>query len=522
MLRGRSDNVYEARRTWNTVRRPWMPVLLLLATAVLAASQGTGDAPYLEEARTECWDCHKAWPHTPEPLRSFYHILPETANVQDDFQFKVQVQNAWYHEIRYLEPTLDLGDAPSLKFFDGRDPVHQHHEGRIDVTPRPPEPDPPRILPDTDPTLGPYSGHVVVQVPQGATRLTLWMNETSASTDPAVTWNIFAGRDSPGDEPDFVLAPGSEPVLHLDGPGAFSGLGFGNWTVQAQVDLVTPDGDAAVAEVRFEVDALVAFDAGASRTSLLGRQLRLEPFQSTLFSWDLQATRDPAPGETVRLTVNGTAFYAHPATANTDDDWGNVTKSVVLELTPTDPGSTARHALGPPAGFLVITVPATDVGVSLVAVLEAVGYVSTFLLLASITTGGILGKRSRRHLNHWLGSARRRVALHNSISYGLTLVALVHTVLFLYTNIVDETFHWSLGVLWGGLALLAMFALGVTGALQVALIRRWDHAVWRRVHLGLAVGTIAFTALHLLLDGVHFDAVQDWLGYQNPLDLRGE
>lgn len=521
---GRIGNAYEPPPAWKRVRRPPMPVLLLLAAAVAAAAQGPGstDAPYLPEERTECWECHRDWPHTPEPLRSFYHLFPQEVAVGGRFELKVQVQNAWYHELRYLEPVLDLSDAPSLKFFDGRDPVADSVGGRIDVTPRPPESNPPNILPDVDPTVGPYGGFVVVEVPQGATRLTLWLNETTDAADPPVTWNLFAGRSTPGDTPDIVVRPGEEPVVRLEGPGAFAGLGFGNWTVEAQVDLASADGDPAVGEVTFRVDSRVAFDAGASRTSLLGRQLRLDPFQSTLFVWDLEATRDPAPGERVGLTVNGTAFYAHPPTANTDDDWGNVTKGLTLELAPAQGagGQGAGFVLRPASGVLDVPAPAVDLGVSLVAVLEAVGYASAFLVLASLHTGGVLGKRSRRHLNSLLGTARRRVALHNVLSYGLILAALVHTVLFLYTNLFDNTFHWTLGLLWGGAALLAMLGLGVTGALQVPLIRCWSHATWRRTHLALACATVLLTVLHLLLDGVHFDFVQEWLGYRNPLDPR--
>jgi hypothetical protein len=62
-----------------------------------------------------------------------------------------------------------------------------------------------------------------------------------------------------------------------------------------------------------------------------------------------------------------------------------------------------------------------------------------------------------------------------------------------------------------------MLGLGVTGALQVPMIRRWSFAAWRWSHYGLAVATIVFTLAHMGLDGAHFSAVQDWLGWDDPL-----
>lgn len=65
-----------------------------------------------------------------------------------------------------------------------------------------------------------------------------------------------------------------------------------------------------------------------------------------------------------------------------------------------------------------------------------------------------------------------------------------------------------------------MFGLGLTGAFQVGMIRRWNYAAWRWSHYGLAVGAILFTLVHMALDGVHFDFIQETIDWTDPLDPR--
>lgn len=511
---GRVGNLYDPCPAWKRVRGR-LPVVLLLLAAVAAAGQ-SADLEYLPEPRAECYDCHAG---DAVPLRSLYVVAARPVDTaQTPFTVTVQVGNAWLHEQRYLGPRLDLTNAPSLRFTDDREPVEATATGAIDTTPRAPEPPSgSQILPDTDPTFGPYGGHVVLEVPAGATTVVLRMEETGSLTDPDVTWNLYSGRSVPDGLPDrTVRSRGEAAELRLDGPDDFAGLAYGNWTVEAQVVLGNGT-EPAVGEVPFHVSLRADFDNAANRVSRLGRQLGLGPGQSTLFSWTLERVGQPGPGESVRLDVDGSAYYEHQTAQGPEDDWAHVTKGLDIPVTPstTTPGGVRIAADVGPVGPLP-----EPPGLSLVAVLEAVGYAGAFLVVGSMVSGGVFGRRSRRGLNALFGTARRRVAFHNALSYGLLLAALAHSVLFVLDSLGGGRFHWSLGLLWGGAALLAMSGLGVTGAFQVALIRRWSHATWRRVHLGLALATLGLTLLHLLLDGAHFGAVQDWIGYRNPLDPR--
>jgi hypothetical protein len=138
--------------------------------------------------------------------------------------------------------------------------------------------------------------------------------------------------------------------------------------------------------------------------------------------------------------------------------------------------------------------------------------VSTFLLVFSMITGGVFGKATRRWQNHLFRSAKRRVAFHNFVSYLLTFFAAAHTALFLW----EPGFPWTLGMIWGTGALVAMMLLGVTGALQVPMVRRWNYATWRWTHLALALASVLLTIVHVLLDGANFTEFAEWVGWDDP------
>jgi hypothetical protein len=161
--------------------------------------------------------------------------------------------------------------------------------------------------------------------------------------------------------------------------------------------------------------------------------------------------------------------------------------------------------------------PRGGIAIPLARLSEAVGYASSFLLISSIASGGMFGKASRRGLNRLFQSAKRRVAFHNVLSYWLTLLAAAHAVLFLF----QDVYAWTQGILFGGLAIAAMLGLGVTGALQVPMIRRWDYATWRWTHYGLTVATLLFTLIHFLLEGANFVAVQNALHWHGLFPQPG-
>lgn len=495
---------------------------LVLAVALPAATvfaQKGGEAGPIPERSTTCWPCHKDWS---PPLKTFFNILPPPqagAAPGQTFDYVVQVQGAWTPakdgpNIVYHETTLDLTGAPSLTFFSQTAPSDDTYAGTITPDPQ-------------DPTAT-QSASQAIAVPVGTTDMTITLEpqDASSTTGPDLDLNVYAGTSTPQGNPAFTSRAagrgGTETVtLAKD---QFRGAGYGNWSVEATYTPVRAPDPAALdpgslvgapnlQDVPFTIKVHM-------ETKDTGERVQVQPIRETipkggsaLVRFHLRADTQSGPGEVVRLTVNTTEFYDHDDAGT--DNFANVTKAYPTDIPVSFDGQ--RDLIGgSDTGPDTVVGGGVQNGATLDTVSESVGYGSALLLISSVWTGGMFGKASRRQLNSVFGTAKRRVAFHNFLSYGIMLFAAVHTVLF----IVETNFYWTLGVLWGGLAILSMLLLGVTGAWQVQMIRRWSYGFWRWSHYGLAVAAIAFTLVHMGLDGVHFAFIQERLGWDDPLDPR--
>jgi hypothetical protein len=139
---------------------------------------------------------------------------------------------------------------------------------------------------------------------------------------------------------------------------------------------------------------------------------------------------------------------------------------------------------------------------------QVLGIASSFLVIPSLVFGGTFGKGSVTWMNKAFGGPRRRVLFHNSMSFWLLGLALLHMLLFLY----EAFWNWSHGLVWGGLALACMIGLGVTGATQRAFVARWGFNRWRFVHFAMGILVAVFVLVHMVADGSHFAFARAWFG----------
>lgn len=495
--------------TTKNVQSGWLPVprwsvLLLALLAGLATAQ---DLVHEELRDTRCWECHQADPNTPTPLRQFWQGVPEEVTVTGPTSVGLNVQNTWYQDITRLTTVLDLSEAPSLAFVDERAPLNRTvtgsaHRVAPSVTPAPP----PQIVPVVD--TPPAYGNLTIHVPEGATSLVLSLMDVEPNAGPYIEWQVHTLAPDPLE----VVSQSVDSQIHMSHPTQFLQHGYGEWRIEARIPNTDPSGFPNIYGERVALRAHleVAFDPTA-RVAVLSSDSLLEPGQTERFTWTLQQRATPGPDEHVQWHINGTVHHEHLVTSNAIDE-AHVTTRIRLPVQ-ADGGARIQ------SDVVLVEVPQTG-GSLLVPIAEILGYVAGASILLSLLTGGLFGRTSRRWLNTLFGSARQRVAFHNVLSYGILLFSTVHLVMFLWHAFDGGPYHWTLGLLWGGLGMIGLFGLGLTGAMQVPMLRRWNYATWRWTHFGLAMLALVASTVHLLLDGAHFGAVQEAVGWHDPLDPR--
>lgn len=491
------------------MQRGPLAILVLLAVVAGAAAQATeGESVAKPERTVTCWDCHQTVQGNAPPIKTFVNFIPPVQAGSDElhepFDYIVQVQNAWSSEFRATRVGLDLTGAPSLAFASDIPDLVKRLPGSIPFDPAA--------------ATQPRQAAVTQEIPFGHTELQVQLipGDADEVTGPDLALLIYPGKGSAEGDPISVDAQrrGGTETFVAD-RALLEQHGAGNWTFAAQARLLPDDpslGPAAPlgTSVPFEIDLAAHAKPITERVAAVASNALVPAGGAIQLPFRLVGVAEPAAGESVALKADVWAHYTHKT--NGPDDDANATKQHPVALPVVDGG-----------GFPVLQAdltPSTTValsvhnGPSLATVSEAVGYATTFLMLGSIASGGMFGKASRRQLNVLFGTARRRVAFHNFLSYGLILAAGVHLALFL----VEAAYHWTLGLIWGGLALVALLGLGVTGAIQVPLVRAWSYAGWRWTHYGLAAASLLFSLAHLLLDGVHFADIQQAVGWSNPLE----
>lgn len=465
-------------------------ILVLLALAVSAAEPGT---KYVTVDESTCWECHSNWAPALEAITVAIPPASVGAPPGTPFTFTVQLQNTWRSDVTFISPTIDISKAPSLVFAGG----HKPDSNRTTIT----------ITPGNNLTSV-QSASTQFTVPPGASYLKFGAEPqtTDPVTGPDITLTIVGPTGQTVASVNNATRGGAENYELT--PSDLLTFGSGVYRVGARYVPLDPDDPGIPAAGRQSIDITeeARFEIADLRVLALPRIQFIGPSASTLQSWDLVAKGPPDDGEHVTVYANVTGYYDHINPVSTGD-YGNFTTNVRSDLKLVDGKATLVYES---SGNSVR--PAVVNGATMSQISEAVGYAAAFLLISSILSGGMFGRASRRAFNTVFGSAKRRVAFHNFLSYGLTVAAIVHTLIFVGRLSQDYDITW--GLFFGGIAILSMLGLGVTGALQVPMIRKWNYGTWRWTHYGMTVAAILFTVVHMLLDGRNFGSVQEFFGWQ--------
>ncbi|MGQ0537017.1 MAG: ferric reductase-like transmembrane domain-containing protein [Methanobacteriota archaeon] len=393
--------------------------------------------------------------------------------------FNLTVVNPWKHELLDVVASINLSRTDAITFPGAQKPFHEEKQGTIV----------PAGLPGAAPVRLPF------RVDPNATELVVFLD---GDTGPAGVNDLdlivrgpkgtrFNGTpDAPSDRlngtgpaVDELVVVSGEPLV-TEGEGAW----------EATVEF--PGGSPPSAAYAVAID--VYYNASLIKERLFRGPDSLKPGESFTFELPMDVSNGTGSAA-VLYKVKGNAYYNHadPTTPN----FGNFTKWNTMQFTI---GSVLR--VGPPVAVQVI-----DLNDRIYRVwAQVTGFVAFFMLIPSLVLGGTFGLATVRAQNRLIGSARRRVLWHNSLSFFLLGATGLHMVLYL----VENFYKWTFGFFWGGLALAAMLGLGLTGTFQNWMVKRWGYKTWRFTHLFLGVVVVVLSILHATLDGEDFIKVRNF------------
>ncbi|HVL86541.1 MAG TPA: hypothetical protein VM681_00835 [Candidatus Thermoplasmatota archaeon] len=466
-------------------RRAKAAALLCASAAALAALLAPvvaqSGATELDLDNANCFGHHAA---DVPPFKTTVHIVPDTliqVPASGSFVYAVTITNAWKHEMLNTRVGLNLTRMPNVAFAGDEVPYQTTEQGTL---------------------------------PAGATSAPFEFPVGINATAIVVTLEGDPGPLSLNDFDLRVVAPSGRAFLGA-ADDSTTGLGGGNpasdrveidtATIQTEAGSTTGSVAAWNAFVTFaggttpqggfSITIDVAYDITRNPVRFAAGPARLAPGESATFEFELAAGA-VASGQ-LGIQAIGTAFYNHNDPQAVD--FGNYSKSASV---PFAIGTETLHAqalAGPGVAFLD---PAQRVMRQWGFLL---GFTGFFLVFPSLVLGGAFGTQSVRVMNRFSGSARQRVLWHNALSYVLLGIGVTHASLFL----VETTYQWSVGLVWGGLTLAAFLGLAVTGALQTRLVKTYGYAAWRFSHFSMGFLALFFVILHVVVDGVDFQWLRD-------------
>jgi hypothetical protein len=273
--------------------------------------------------------------------------------------------------------------------------------------------------------------------------------------------------------------------------------GAGQWRVQLEWDSTVPG-----SSIDYEVHVVVGYGAGGGEATTvydvpgIDGSLVIDPGTSEVFEVPIVGLSRGTT--TITFEVRAYTEYRLRHQDGVTEDYDNYTRYATHEVVIGDTFI--------PSSAGLVEVQAAGEDFRLVAG-EVTGFATAILLFPSLLLGGTFGKGSRKLFNTMLGGAKRRVMYHSLISLGITLAAVVHIVMFM----LEIRYTIMMGLLWGGLASLALLVLGLTGYYQIPLIQRHGYKWWRYTHLVFGVLVIVFAAWHSVIDGPDFNFIRQQL-----------
>ncbi|MFA5860359.1 MAG: ferric reductase-like transmembrane domain-containing protein [Candidatus Thermoplasmatota archaeon] len=440
--------------------------------------------PSGEIATAECYGHHKQ-----EGFRSmdlFPTVVTEVPKGQQ-FTFQLTIKNPWLNDLQRTVGYVNTSDAPGLSFPGARDPV----AAALDGTAQNGAAGPTHPL-----TVDANATQLVVSMVGQAANVPGPLGSRANGVDYALALESPDGSIKLTDTTQKV--PESSPavtngrttqLISVDQTNLTKG-GIGAWKATVRYNGIQPTGT-------YKLAATVYYNLSQVQELVVAGPALLKPGESFTFSFTINA-KDVEALQKMRYGGRATAYHAHTDKAIGDlgdyDKWNTMEFKTGATLSM----GSANVAKGNSVSLMEPVLRRWG---------QVLGFTGAFLIIPSLVFGGTLGKQTVEPLNSMFGGARRRVLFHNSMSFWLLGVALLHMFLFFY----EAFWNWSHGLVWGGLSLAAMVGLGVTGAMQRSFVARWGFTRWRFIHFAMGILVFVFVLIHVTVDGSHLAPIRNAL-----------
>ncbi len=470
--------------------RALVPVLAIAAAAALVAGPALGQVPGGVKKAGELSTARCYGHHREEGFRSmdFFPTTIATVKQGEAFEFRLTVVVPWLHEL--LDPVgfVNISGMPGATFPGAKEPFALDEDGALA-----PASVGPVALPGQG--IGASARGHAFPVDANATEIVATL-DGSPGPDSRNAWQLTVV--SPRNQAFGTTVAGFQPSIQSGSPQRlqvrvpYSNVtdgGEGEWRAIARFARGTePSGT-------YHLNVQVHYNLSQSAEYYVKGPAKIGKKGQHTFAFTIVAPPETMDAAQIVYGAKGIAFHKH--TDLNAEDYGNYTKFNVM---------TFRVGGETRIGTSTVAVAGPDPGPLMRAYAQVLGFAGSFLLLPALFLGGTFGRGSVTFFNRML-SARRRVLWHNSTSYLLLTVSVLHMFLFLFEHFWD----WSVGIVWGGLSLAAMASLAVTGAFQRRFVAHWGFERWRFVHFSLGVLVVGFVLVHLLADGSHLSIAREWL-----------
>jgi hypothetical protein len=144
----------------------------------------------------------------------------------------------------------------------------------------------------------------------------------------------------------------------------------------------------------------------------------------------------------------------------------------------------------------------TTVSTSLWIMGRVLGFITVALFIASFISGGSITR-----IRDWIDERMEtRVQWHCVISFS-TIIAVILHLLVLYLGYYSNTFK---GLISGGIPLLLMILVGITGWKRKLIVQKTSEKTWRRLHLWLSIIAVLLIVLHAIFEGTDLAFLRWW------------